>query len=70
MMNYSAPLVNWFAFVHAAFNVYFLIPVSLFVFSLYICSLLVIHVVSPLLFMYYYQFKNDVQGPWDLPKIG
>ena len=34
--------------------------------------LLLVYVVSfgvPLLFIYAYSFKNDVRGPWDLPKV-
>jgi hypothetical protein len=24
---------------------------------------------TPLLFIYAYSFKNDVRGPWDLPRV-
>ena len=28
-----------------------------------------ITMISPILFIYAYQFKNDIQGPWDLPDV-
>jgi hypothetical protein len=35
----------------------------------YIVLILFITFGVPLLFIYVYSFKNDVRGPWDLPKV-
>lgn len=35
----------------------------------YFIAVLVISLGVPLLFIYAYNFKNDVRGPWDIPKI-
>jgi hypothetical protein len=34
---------------------------------IYICLIVFISLVSPLIFIYAYQFKNDIRGPWDCP---
>jgi len=36
---------------------------------IYVCSALTIVFGGPLLFIYAYHFKNDIRGPWDLPKV-
>lgn len=36
---------------------------------LYVCLISFIIFGVPLLFIYAYSFKNDVRGPWDLPKV-
>ena len=36
---------------------------------LYVCFVLIMAFGVPLLFIYAYSFKNDVRGPWDLPKV-
>lgn len=35
----------------------------------YVCLISFITFGVPLLFIYAYSFKNDVRGPWDLPKV-
>jgi hypothetical protein len=37
--------------------------------GLYLVVVLFVTMVSPILFIYAYQFKNDIQGPWDLPDV-
>ena len=34
---------------------------------LYFCLIVFISFISPLIFIYAYQFKNDIRGPWDCP---
>ena len=36
---------------------------------IYLVSALSIALGGPLLFIYAYKFKNDIRGPWDLPKV-
>jgi hypothetical protein len=36
---------------------------------LYLSSIVFITFLSPLIFIYAYQFKNDIRGPWDCPQI-
>lgn len=36
---------------------------------IYLLSALGIVFGGPLLFIYAYKFKNDIRGPWDLPKV-
>lgn len=37
--------------------------------GLYAGSVIFVTMISPMLFIYAYQFKNDIQGPWDLPDV-
>ena len=37
--------------------------------SVFVLSVIFITMISPMLFIYAYQFKNDIQGPWDLPDV-
>jgi sorbitol-specific phosphotransferase system component IIBC len=36
---------------------------------LYLSLILFVSFLSPLIFIYAYQFKNDIRGPWDCPQI-
>lgn len=36
---------------------------------LYVCFVVFISFLSPLIFIYAYQFKNDIRGPWDCPQV-
>jgi len=36
---------------------------------IYLSFVVFISLISPLIFIYVYQFKNDIRGPWDLPHI-
>jgi phosphatidylinositol glycan class C protein len=36
---------------------------------LYLSTVIFITMICPLIFIYAYQFKNDIQGPWDLPNV-
>eukprot|EP00347_Sterkiella_histriomuscorum_P015214 403357879 len=35
----------------------------------YATFVIFVTMISPQIFIYAYQFKNDIQGPWDLPKV-
>ena len=34
---------------------------------LYLVLIIFVSILSPLIFIYAYQFKNDIRGPWDCP---
>jgi len=36
---------------------------------LYFALIVFVSLISPLIFIYAYQFKNDIRGPWDCPQI-
>jgi hypothetical protein len=36
---------------------------------LYLGTVFFVTMLCPLIFIYAYQFKNDIQGPWDLPDV-
>jgi hypothetical protein len=58
---YSIALVMSISLIYCIFKVN-----PLFGF-LYFSLIIFISFLSPLIFIYAYQFKNDIRGPWDCP---
>ena len=58
---YSGALVMSLSLIYSIFKVN-----PLFGF-LYFSLIVFISFLSPLIFIYAYQFKNDIRGPWDCP---
>jgi hypothetical protein len=57
------------AFISSVLLVYFVSKVNFLFGLLYFGLIVFITLLSPLIFIYAYQFKNDIRGPWDCPQI-
>lgn len=57
------------AVVTTVVNVWFILEFSQLNALCYLASVLFLTMICPLIFIYAYQFKNDMQGPWDVPDI-
>lgn len=58
-----------YTLVLIGFNVVLIFCISHLLCIVYACIICFISFGVPLLFIYAYSFKNDVRGPWDLPKV-
>jgi hypothetical protein len=60
-------LYEIFALVFSIFLGYQIFQVNPLFGILYFSLIVFISFLSPLIFIYAYQFKNDIRGPWDCP---
>jgi len=58
-----------FALVFSLALCWFIFTMNALFGLLYFSLLVFISFLSPLIFIYAYQFKNDIRGPWDCPQI-
>ncbi len=69
LRGYSRNLADALAIATSIFNFLLIWNFSHLIAGLYACSVLFITMMCPILFIYAYQFKNDIQGSWDLPDV-
>lgn len=69
LRNYSENASNTLSVVASLINIVLLFTLSNLAAFGYICVVVFITMISPLIFIYAYQFKNDIQGPWDIPQV-
>lgn len=63
------PFYDMFALVSSLFMGSLICKVNPLFGLVYFTLIVFISLLSPLIFIYAYQFKNDIRGPWDCPQI-
>jgi len=69
LRSFSREQYEVFTIVTTLFLFGFIFALNHLVGVIYLLSALGITLGGPLLFIYAYRFKNDIRGPWDLPKV-
>jgi hypothetical protein len=69
LRNYNKAMSDVLAIATTIFNFLMILSFSQLYAFIYLTSVIFITMISPLIFIYAYQFKNDIQGPWDLPDV-
>jgi phosphatidylserine synthase len=60
-------LYDTFALVSTLVLCYIIFSMNRLFGILYLVLIIFVSILSPLIFIYAYQFKNDIRGPWDCP---
>ena len=62
-------LYDTFALVSSLVLGFFIFKIQKLFGVMYFSLIVFISILSPLIFIYAYQFKNDIRGPWDCPTV-